>query len=1107
MNRGDDFSASLSEAGSDLPASQMSMVAHNNPAPRRVQKIPIEIMHATQTRLRLRAAGLPCADSTKVRAALMGLTGIRSVAINPLTSSVIVHFSRPADSRRIISTLNAALRGKAVVAPKSEQLPAWHLITAGAAAKRLATSGERGLLPSAARQRLQKYGPNLIPKPQRRSDFDILTSQFNSLPVALLTGAGSLSIATGALLEAGAIFAVIAANGAIGFLTERQAERSIANLGIGGPRTCRVVRGGLGREVDVETLVPGDILELHGGMAIPADGRLISSQALTVSEAALTGESVPVHKSASAEVAAGASLADRTNMIYRGTIVTGGTGRAIVTATGAKTEIGAIQNLVGATATPQTPMQRELAQLGGQLGWLTLGATGVMGGLGILRRSGVLATARSSLALAVAAVPEGLPMVATTTLAFGAEALRRRGVLVRQMNAIEALASGQVICFDKTGTLTLNRMSLCEIAAGDTVWRLAGDSLADGTPDAARRDARFAALLRVACLNNDAGIEERNALRFAGSGTETALVRAAMSLGMDARQLRAEWPRLSTVNRTEQNRYMATIHSSGLELLVAVKGSPPDVVALCTDEMLPDGSLRALTDRARREIEAHNLRMAAGGLRVLGVAQKTAKKNGHSAEISNLVWLGCFGLSDELRPGVAKLMQRLHGAGVRTVLLTGDQRATAIAVARQTRMNGAGDIRALDGADLARMPEAEIATAVAGIDAFSRVSPTQKLHVIRGLQRAGLSVIMIGDGVNDAPALRAANVGLGIGRESTNAARDIAQAFIATDELEGLINAIEQGRTTYANIRKAIRYLLGTNLSEVLLMLGGALAGGGAALTPMQLLWINLITDVLPGIALALEPPEPGVMERAPSQSGSIFGTRDLKQLLGEGAVLAAGPMLAGLYGAARFGAGSAQSRTMAFGSLVTAQLLHAISCRSSQQGVFGPGKLPNNPWLNRTLLASGLAQAGAMLIPGLRKLMGIAPLDPASALLTAAAGIAPFVIRELGKLKAASDIRPAPPASATLPHWRNAKVSAQSARGAARQVQFPALLPESDSWPAIPEHAPGPGQTSRPQPAAPASRPPRHSVHEPPARSRNSRVPPAVPARMTRRPRRPAPQ
>jgi P-type Ca2+ transporter type 2C len=1087
MNRGDDLSASIGEADSNSPARRISTLVHKKPAANSNGRVLIQILHATPSRIRLRAAGLPTEDTSSVRTALRGINGVRSVSANPLTASVIVHFNRPATPQRIISTLNAAVRAKHVAPRKSEQMPAWYLMTPRAAAKRLATSRERGLLPSAVQQRLQKYGPNLIPKPERRSDFDILASQFNSLPVALLTGAGSLSLLTGALLEAGAIFAVIAANGVIGFLTEQQAERSIANLGIGGPRTCRVLRAGISRETDVETMVPGDILELHGGMAIPADGRLIVSQGLTVSEAALTGESVPVHKSAMAKVAPGASLADRTNMIYRGTIVTGGTGRAIITATGASTELGAIQNLVRATATPQTPMQRELAQLGGQLGWLTLGATVVMGGLGILRRAGVLATARSSLALAVAAVPEGLPMVATTTLAFGAEALRRRGVLVRQMNAIEALASGQVICFDKTGTLTLNRMSLCEIAAGDTLWRLARDRFVDSSPETARQDSRFAALLRAACLCNDAGIDDRDSvLQFAGSGTETALVRAAMSLGVDTRSLRAQWPRLSTVNRTEQNRYMATIHSSGSELLVTVKGSPPDVVALCTDEMLPDGTTRPLTDTARAAIEAKNLRMAAGGLRVLGVAQKTAKKNGHSADISGLVWLGCFGLSDELRPGVATLMQRLHAAGVRTVLLTGDQRATAIAVARQTRMNGGGDIRALDGAELARMTQAEIAAAVPGVDAFSRVSPTQKLHVIRGLQRAGVSVIMIGDGVNDAPALRAANVGLGIGRESTNAARDIAQAFIATDELEGLIKAIEQGRTTYANIRKAIRYLLGTNLSEVLLMLGGALAGNGAALTPMQLLWINLITDVLPGIALALEPPEPGVMEGAPSQNhGSIFGARDLKKLVGEGALLAAGPMLAGFYGAARFGAGSPQSRTMAFGSLVTAQLLHAISCRSARQSVFGPGRLPNNPYLNQTLLASGVAQAGAMLIPGLRKLMGLAPLDPVSALLTAVAGIAPFMIRELGKLGNAPSVR-------------------QTA--AAAPVQFPGLPPEPDSWPAIPEHAPAPGQTSGPPRAAPVSRPSRRPTHESPAMSRSNRIGPAVPARMTQRSPRPTP-
>jgi Ca2+-transporting ATPase len=717
----------------------------------------------------------------------------------------------------------------------------------------------------------------------------------------------------------------------------------------------------------------------------------------------------------------------------------------MVTATGGNTELGAIQRLVGSTAAPHTPMQRELAQLGGQLGWLTLAATGVMGGFGLLRRAGILNTARSSLALAVAAVPEGLPMVATTTLAFGAEALRRRGVLVRQMNAIEALASGQVICFDKTGTLTLNRMSLTQIATGDRLWRLSGDRLMDENPDLPLRDARLAALLRAGCLCNDTVLEHANGHTvFSGSGTETALVRAAQSLGLDFSELHARWPRISTVNRTEENRFMGTVHGAGSDLLLTVKGSPPDVVALCSEEMLEDGSIRPLTDQSRDQIRRVNLHMASEGLRVLGVAQKTTKKNGHSAEVNGLCWLGCFGLSDELRPGVAVLMQRLHTAGVRTVLLTGDQEPTAIAVARQTGMNGSGSIRSLDGAALARMSEVEIAAAAPGIDAFSRVSPTQKLQVIRGLQRSGVSVIMIGDGVNDGPALRAADVGLGIGRESTNAARDIAQAFIATDELEGLINAIEQGRTTYANIRKAIRYLLGTNLSEVLLMLFGALAGGGAALTPMQLLWINLITDVLPGIALALEPAEPGVMNRAPSQnSGSILGARDLKHLLREGALLAAGPFAAGLYGAARYGAGSPQSRTLAFGSLVTAQLLHAISCRSTQHGIFRPGEIQPNPYLTKTLVISGAAQAAALLIPGLRQLMGIARLDPTSILIGAAAGVAPFLIRELQKRLNA----PMPPIRIPLP------------------LQLPEARPGSGSLPVIPVHVSVPLHTIRQRP------------------------------------------
>src|SRR5690242_5076512 len=501
-------------------------VAQNNPRPPRTgghaarRKPELNIVHATPGRLRARVNKLDATSAVKIRAAMMAVSGVHSAILNPRTGSVIVCFETPTTAGRIISRLRAVLNGNSTGEPQRSRHAEiqWHALSRTEIAARLRSSLTRGLTPAVVQQRIQKYGRNVIPKPQQRSDLNILAAQFKSLPVALLFGAGTLSIVTGALLEAGAVFAVIAANGAIGFITERQAERSIANLGIGGPRSCHVLRAGASQEVDVDSLVPGDVLELHGGMAIPADARLLSSEALTISEAALTGESVPVHKSASAVVAPNAALGDRRNMVYRGTIVTGGAGTAMVMATGGKTELGAIQRLVGSTATPQTPMQRELAQLGGQLGWLTLAATGVMGGVGLLRRAGILDTARSSLALAVAAVPEGLPMVATTTLAFGAEALRRRGVLVRQMNAIEALASGQVICFDKTGTLTLNRMSLTQIASGDQVWRLLGDQLLGEKPDLAMRDARLRALLRAACLCNDTVVERQNGqILFNGS--------------------------------------------------------------------------------------------------------------------------------------------------------------------------------------------------------------------------------------------------------------------------------------------------------------------------------------------------------------------------------------------------------------------------------------------------------------------------------------------------------------------------------------------------------------------------------------------------------------
>ncbi|HEY0523470.1 MAG TPA: cation-transporting P-type ATPase, partial [Stellaceae bacterium] len=694
----------------------------------------------------------------------------------------------------------------------------------------------------------------------------------------------------------------------------------------------------------------------------------------------------------------------------------------VAVGTGPRTEVGHIQRLVSSAETPETPSQRQLRDLGRQLVWLSLSVCGAVFGIGLLRGFGVIQMLRSSISLAVAAVPEGLPMVATTTLALGIEEMRRRDVLIRRLDAIETLAAVQVICFDKTGTLTLNDMAVAAVACADRTFNIRDGGLFD---DAGRRigsasaDPRAARLLEIGVLCSDTsiGIDGRGGSELNGTATENAIVRLALDAGIDASSLREARPRLAVRHRSEAYRFMVTVHplrddrvaeaAAEAGVLIAVKGSPADVLDRCRRELGPRGERRPLTRAGRQAIERANAGMAGQALRVLGfayaeadgpdaVAAVTANGNG-GAGPEDLTWVGLAGLADPVRPGMRELMSSFHDAGIRTVLVTGDQSATARTVVRQLGLAEDGEIEIVDAAELDAMVPGHLAEAARRAHAFARVSPAQKLQIVRAFQHAGMVVAMTGDGVNDSPALKAADVGVALGRGGTEAAREVADVVLNTDDLTALVVAVERGRTTYTNIRKAIHYLLSTNLSEILVVLAATSAGVGEALSPMQLLWINLISDVLPGIGLACEPPEPDAMERGPRPAAdSIVRREDLGALAREAGLIGGGALAACAFGALRYGAGSAEARTMTFGSLVISQLLHALTCRSPAHGLFDAGRpLPPNAVLSGTLAVSFGAQVLALLVPGLRRLLGIVPIGPAGLLVTLAAGVLPYLLNE----------------------------------------------------------------------------------------------------------------
>jgi Ca2+-transporting ATPase len=923
-------------------------------------------------RARLRVAGLYRNErlGRLIESRLVG-RDIHRVEASPLTGNALVHYEPETPLETILGRVRAVLAeqedGAAAQSPAARAdsaVQAWH---ASGPARALAAfdATESGLPPAEAARRQQIYGPNIIPDIAPRSRAEILLAQFGGLPMALLAASAVLSLLTGGFLDAGAIAAVIVINSGIGFFAETKAEQTIRSLSGNEAALARVVRGGDERAVPADIVVPGDIVALHPGDFVPADARLIETDQLTINEASLTGESLPVVKAANVLAPAEAALADRRNMVFRGTVVSGGSGRGVVVACGRDTEIGHVQALLGSAMPPPTPLQRQIDALSRQLTLASAGLCAAIFAIGLARGLGFLPMLRTAISLAVAAFPEGLLVLATTTLALGIETLRSERVLVRRLGAVEGLAAIGVVCLDKTGTLTLNRMSAVRVAAGGKP---------PVPPAAVGEDRDLATLLELGALCNDAELADPEE-EASGSSTELALLAAAAEAGIDVRGLRQARPRIAVRERSETRRFMITAHrlASG-EVLIALKGDPHDVLGLCR-ERRQDGAAAPLDPAARARILGQNAAMARDGLRVLGIAFRLLPSDAFalaSAPPAEFVWVGLVGMADPLRHGMAELIARLSEAGIRAAMITGDQPETAAAIGRELGLGGLVDSAALD------RPGQRIDGAV-----FARVAPAQKLDIVRALQQRGLAVAMIGDGVNDTPSLKAADIGITLESAGTEAARQVADVVLLADDLTGILRGVEHGRAVQANLRKALRFLLATNLSEMLLMLFAVATGIGQPLTPIQLLWINLLTDILPALGLALEPPEADIMRRpppdpaAPLMTGQEFGI-----LARDAAVMAGGALAAEAWAAARHGAGE-RSRGSGFASLVASQLLYALSCRSNR--VPWP-RLPPNPRLLAALGLAFAAQGAALFAPGLRGLIGapIGGLDLAAALTTA---------------------------------------------------------------------------------------------------------------------------
>jgi Ca2+-transporting ATPase len=880
----------------------------------------------------------------------------------------------------------------------------WYRLEAAEALEKLGTDPALGLAPDEAARRLEKHGPNELVERGIKNPWLILWEQLTSTMVIILIIAAAISFAMGDLKDAVAILAIVFINSLLGFSQEYRAEKAMAALKRLAAPTVKVGRGGHVQEISSREIVPGDILLLETGNLVPADCRVLESVNLRAQEAALTGESEPVEKVSRALVGLDLAIGDRRNMVYMGTIIAYGHGRAVVTSTGMGTQLGSIADMIQTVEREQTPLQRRLDQLGRGLALAALVLVVVVFGLGLLRGEPVELMFMTALSLAVAAVPEGLPAVVTIALALGAQRMLRRRALIRKLPAVETLGSVTVICSDKTGTLTENRMTATVLDVAGHRFDLSehfGDTEA-GSKAAAILNEQSAIALLVAggALCNDAVIESddgakpgdaQSSIRAVGDPTEAALLVAAAKLGLWQSDLSRALPRVAEVPFDSDRKRMTTVHQpseSMPEPLASILDRRSDIgrspyiafVKGAVDSLLEvssavwtDSRTEPLDEARRRRILDTNNGLAQDGFRVLGAAFKPVESLDQveaNAVERDLIFVGMFGLIDPPRPEVKDAVATCKTAGIRPIMITGDHPLTAQFIAHELGIEGDG--RALTGQDLGRMSVDELSGAVEGTAVYARVSPEHKLNIVKALQGRNQIVAMTGDGVNDAPALKKADIGVAMGITGTDVSKEAADMVLLDDNFATIVSAVEEGRIIYDNVRKFVKYILTSNSGEIWVMLAASIAGMPLPLLPLQILWINLVTDGLPALALGLEPAERGIMRRRPySPSESIFRRGLGKHIIWVGILLGLIPLGAGYW---YWATGQTHWQTVLFTTLTLSQMGHAMAIRSERDSLFSIGVFSNRPLIAAVAMTFAL-QMAAIYVPFLQSLLKLEAL------------------------------------------------------------------------------------------------------------------------------------
>jgi Ca2+-transporting ATPase len=872
---------------------------------------------------------------------------------------------------------------------------------------RTVRSREQGLPESEVAARLALDGANELPEPASRSIWSILLDQVRSIVVLLLAVAALASLLLGDNVDAGAITVVLLLNVLIGFVTELRARNAITGLlALQVPRAT-VVRDGEVREIDARDVVPGDVIAIEAGQAVPADARLIHSTALRTMEAALTGESLPVDKSADAEVLRDAPLSERDTMVYQGTTVVAGSARAVVVGTGASTEVGRIGVLTSSVASTQTPLERNLASLGSRLALAAIGMAIVIAVFASVQGEPLTTVLQTGIAVAIAAVPEGLPAVVTIAMAVGVRRMARRRALVRRLPAVESLGSTTVICTDKTGTLTAGEQTAVsawiagrELTITGSGYSPEGALLEDGEPVGLEYEGPLREAFRVAALANHAQVTRgEGGWEAHGDPTDAALLVAARKAGVDRSSELESLPRIGELPFDSSYMLMASYHRSADGSAIAfVKGAPRSIVSASNAMVGPRGV--TLLDGAMREaLLRRNSAFAERGLRVIALATG-AMPSDEGGLPRDLLFLGFIGIVDPPAPGVKETITRFREAGIRTVMLTGDQLLTAQSIARSLGLLGPGDTT-VDGAVVERASASELASLVERGAVFSRMSPGAKLRVIAALQRRGEIVAMLGDGVNDAAALQRADIGVAMGRRGTDVAKQVADIVLQDDRFSTIGAAVEEGRVVFANIRKFVYYLFSCNAGELLVLVGAGVVGLPLVLLPLQILWLNLVTDTLPALALALEPAEPGIMRRAPrSPQTGLFSAGLVRSTIFYAALIAGCTLAAFVWGLSVADHGSARhATTLSFMTLALAQLFHLGNARGVVP-VVAPHRALANPYAIGAVAIAIALQVLAVSYAPLASVLGVRALALDEWLVVSGLAVIPGVVGQLLRLR-----------------------------------------------------------------------------------------------------------